>query len=51
MIKKLPPGPYLLVVKTRDVPVQYKPVVLGNKGSRQGTPQEVVEEFKKEIGK
>jgi hypothetical protein len=50
MIKNLPPGSYLLVVKTRDVPVQYRPVILGSKGSRQGTPQEILEQFKKEIG-
>ena len=48
VLKKLPPGTYLLVVKTRHVPVQYRPVILGTKGSRKGVPDDVIQKFKKE---
>jgi hypothetical protein len=48
VLKKLPPGTYLLVVRTRDVPVQYRPVILGTKGSREGVPDDVVQKYKKE---
>jgi len=48
VLKKLPPGTYLLVVKTRDVPVQYRPVILGTKGSREGVPDDVIRKYKKE---
>jgi hypothetical protein len=48
MLKKLPPGTYLLVVETRDVPVQYRPIILGTKGSREGVPDDVIQKYKKE---
>jgi hypothetical protein len=48
VVKKLPPGTYLLVVKTRDVPVQYRPLILGTKGSREGVPEDVIQKYKKE---
>jgi hypothetical protein len=48
MVKELSPGTYLLVVKTRDIPVQYRPVLLGAKGSREGVPHEVIQNYQKE---
>jgi hypothetical protein len=48
MVKELSPGTYLLVVKTRDIPVQYRPVLLGAKGSREGVPPEIIQQYKKE---
>jgi len=48
MVKKLSPGTYLMVVKTRDIPVQYRPILLGAKGSREGVPHEVVQKYKRE---
>lgn len=48
ILKELPPGTYLLVVETHDVPVQYRPVILGAKGSREGVPDDVIENYKKE---
>ncbi|MCP4157603.1 MAG: hypothetical protein GY757_58370, partial [bacterium] len=46
--KTLPSGDYLLVVHTRDVPVQYTPLILGTKGSREGVPRDVIQKFKEE---
>jgi hypothetical protein len=48
MVKELAPGTYLLVVKARDIPVQYRPVLLGAKGSREGVPHEVIQNYQKE---
>jgi len=48
ILKELPPGTYLLVVEPHDVPVQYRPVILGAKGSREGVPDDVIENYKKE---
>jgi len=48
MVKELAPGTYLLVVKTRDIPVQYRPVLLGAKGSREGVPHEVIQKYIRE---
>lgn len=48
VVKKLPPGTYLLVVKTRVVPVQYRPVIMGTKGSREGVPDDVIQKYMKE---
>lgn len=48
ILKELPPGTYLLVVETHDVPVQYRPMILGAKGSREGVPDDVIESYKKE---
>lgn len=51
MFKQLAPGTYLLVVKTRDVPVQYQPVILGTRGSREGVPEDVVQKYTKEVNR
>jgi len=48
MFKELPPGEYLLVIKARGTPVQYRPVILGAEGSRQGVPDDVIEKYMKE---
>ena len=48
MVKKLSPGTYLMVVKTHEIPVQYRPILLGAKGSREGVPHEVVQKYKRE---
>ncbi|MCP5107920.1 MAG: hypothetical protein GY950_31315 [bacterium] len=48
MLKKLPPGTYLLVVETHDAPVQYRPIILGTKGSRSDVPDDVIQKYKKE---
>jgi len=48
MVKELSPGTYLMVVKTRDIPVQYRPMLLGAKGSREGVPHEVIQNYQKE---
>jgi hypothetical protein len=48
MVKELSPGSYLLVVKTRDIPVQYRPILLGARGSRELVPHEVIQKYKRE---
>jgi hypothetical protein len=48
ILKELPPGTYLLVVEPHDAPVQYRPVILGAKGSREGVPDAVIDSYKKE---
>ncbi|MCP5047231.1 MAG: hypothetical protein GY940_08670, partial [bacterium] len=46
IIETLKPGNYLLEVQARDVPVKYRPILLGNQGSRKGIPDEVIQRFK-----
>jgi len=48
MFRELPPGDYLLLVAGGDAPVQYRPVVLGTTGSRQGIPDDVLDNYLKE---
>lgn len=48
LIEELEPGKYLMTVTCGGAPVQYRPVILGNRGSRAGAPHDVVEKYKKE---
>lgn len=46
---RLQPGPYLLLVTPLPdaaKPVQYRPVVYGHRGSQQGIPDEVLEQYR-----
>jgi hypothetical protein len=48
VIEELTAGEYIFTVKSTDpasAPVQYRPVLYGHQGSRQGIPPEVMEEY------
>jgi hypothetical protein len=39
-------GEYFIIIQSDDMPVQYKPIVLGVSGSNRDVPQDVIENYK-----
>ena len=53
MLKELDAGEYLVSVyisQPNTPPVQYRPVVYGHRGSKQGIPAEVLQEYQQFVG-
>ena len=47
VFRDLSPGNYFIIVRGKVKPMQYHPIVLGNRGSRREVPAELIENYRK----